>query len=545
MWNLIVENYLSVLVFMPVVFALLMAVAPDKGEEKNLHGWGIGFSVVLFLASALAWAGVLEPVAVTVPWIESLGIHYALGSDGLTYTMVFLTTLLLLLSAVASLTSVHTRLRFYYAMLFVLITAVLGVFLARDFFLFFLFWELELIPMYFLIAIWGGPRRGYAAIKFVLYTLFGSVFLVAAILGIYFLAGGNAAGSPFLFSTLEQSVLPGLAVGTQILLFLGLFITFAVKLPMVPFHTWLPDAHVEAPTPISMLLAGILLKMGAYGMLRFCFGFFPAAAHELAPYIALLAFINIVYTAGVAMVQEDMKKLIAYSSVSHMGFVLLGLATLNAVGFNGAVFVMFSHGLVSAALFMCVGTLYTRTHSRLIADYGGFGSKTPVIFYFFMFMALASLGLPLLISFASETLVFYGAFLPDAGFFNGINLFGTELPWTIRGIAVASAIGVVLGAAYLLWLLKRVFYGPFNEKWAKAGFGDANTSEVFVLATLALLILAYGLFPKLITNRFDASVTQLANTYPLRQYAERYAEAEPKNTVTPLLTSVKTGADPK
>jgi NADH-quinone oxidoreductase subunit M len=283
---------------------------------------------------------------------------------------------------------------------------------------------------------------------------------------------------------------------------------------MVPFHTWLPDAHVEAPTPISMLLAGILLKMGAYGMLRLCFGFFPEAAQVLAPYIGLLAFINIVYTAGVALVQTDMKKLIAYSSVSHMGFVLLGLAALNPAGFNGAVFVMFAHGLVSAALFMCVGTLYLRTHSRNIADYGGFGTQTPIIFYFFLFMGMASLGLPLLVSFASESMVFYGAFISNA--FQEIPLGIITLDWSIQTITILSATGVVIGAAYLLWLLKRLFYGPLQERWNS--LKDASQSEVFVLGTLTILVILFGIFPQFLTRHFEPEVTQMATVYGPKQY---------------------------
>ncbi|MEB3287998.1 MAG: NADH-quinone oxidoreductase subunit M [Vampirovibrionales bacterium] len=512
----ITNHYLSILFLLPLLMACIVPLISEKNDGKYLHWFGIGGSALLFLYSALGWQGVVAPKTEQFSWIPSLGISYAVGSDGLTIAMVLLTTFLLLMACVASLTNIKKRLRLYYSMLFVLTTAVLGVFISRDFFLFFLSWELELIPMYLLIAIWGGPRRDYAAIKFVLYTLFGSIFLVAAILGIYFYAqnAGVLTETLFLFDSLPLMLGQGLPLTAQILLFSGLFITFAVKLPMVPFHTWLPDAHVEAPTPISMLLAGILLKMGAYGMLRFCFGFFPEAASVMAPYVALLAFINIVYTAGVALVQSDMKKLIAYSSVSHMGFVLLGLAALNPLGFNGAVFVMFSHGLVSAALFMCVGTLYTRTHSRQIADYGGFGTQTPIIFYFFLFMGMASLGLPLLVSFASESMVFYGAFVSNA--FQQIPLGLFTLDWSMQTITILSALGVVIGAAYLLWLLKRVFYGPLQDRWKT--LPDASRSEVFVLGTLAVLVLLYGFFPMQLTKHFEAEVSKIAQAYGKQQY---------------------------
>lgn len=506
------SHYLSILIALPLLFALLTPLIPEGRNGKNLHVFGILGSVILFLYTALDWNGLVHPAPVLFKWIPSLGITFSLAEDGLSRTLVFLTSFLLMMATVASYSSIHKRLKLYYSMLFVLTASILGVFLASDLFLFFLFWELELIPMYLLIAIWGGPRRDYAAIKFVLYTLFGSVFLVLGTLALYFHARslpGVDSTLLFTFQTIQNSISHGLPLTTQVLIFSALFITFAVKLPVVPVHTWLPDAHVEAPTPISMLLAGILLKMGSYGMLRFGFQFLPEAAQVLAPYIAILAVINIVYTAGVALVQTDLKKLIAYSSVSHMGFVLLGLSALNAPGFNGAVFVMFAHGLVSAALFMCVGTLYLRTHSRAIADYGGFGSQTPVIFYFFVFMSMASLGLPLLVSFASESLVFYGAFISRA--FQEIHLFGATLPWSIQGVTLVSGLGLVIGAAYLLWMLKRVFFGPIQERWTT--LQDATRSEVFVLSTLAMLVIAFGCFPQLINAHFEPTVTEIARRY--------------------------------
>lgn len=497
---------LPFLVFFPLLVALLMPLVPEGKNGEWIHLKAILAALVLLTAAVYGWnvpGGWLAlPQAVTLPWLPNFGISFALGADGTSMTLATLNALLAVLAIAASFTTITKRLKLYYSMVFLLIGSVMGVFLARDLFLFFLFFELELIPMYLLIAIWGGPKREFAAMKFVLYTLFGSVFLVAAMLGLYQLSHklGVDASSIFMFDNLKTvAQTGGLATGVQVLLFLGFFIAFAVKLPVVPFHTWLPDAHVEAPTPISMLLAGILLKMGAYGMLRFCFEWFPLAAKMLAPYLALLAFINIVYTAGVALVQEDMKKLIAYSSVSHMGFVLLALASLNAIGTHAAVFVMVSHGLVSAALFMGVGMLYRQTHSRQIADYGGVASRAPVTFYFFMLMSMASLGLPLLVSFAGESLVFYGAFLSTA--FSKITLgsMGT-LPVSIQGVAALSALGIVIGAAYTLWLLKRVFFGEPGPK--TAGLKDACKSEVWVMASLSLLVVAFGLFPQTLMDHF-------------------------------------------
>jgi NADH-quinone oxidoreductase subunit M len=506
------EHYLSGLLAIPLLLALATAFLPEHGDRPVYHRFAAWGSGLLFIYSLVPLLGGWPPLVERFAWFPQLGIHYALGMDGISLSLVILTTFLLFMAVIASFSNIQHRLKLYYSMLFVLITAVLGVFISRDLFLFFLFWELELIPMYLLIAIWGGPRRDFAAMKFVLYTLFGSVFLVAGLVGFYFIARsmGIATTDLFLFDSITKTVQLGLPVATQALLFLAFFTTFAIKLPMVPFHTWLPDAHVEAPTPISMLLAGILLKMGAYGMLRLCFEMFPAAAATMVPYIALLALINIVYTAGVALVQADLKKLIAYSSVSHMGFVLLGLAALNAPGLSGAVFVMLSHGVVSAALFMCVGTLYLRTHTRQIADYGGFGAQVPVLFYFFLFMAMASLGLPLLISFAGESLVLYGAFLSNA--VQTLALGNWIVPMTMQQITVVSAIGIVIGAAYLLWMLQRVFFGTFNSaRWAK--LPDATPSEVVVLASLTLLVLAYGIYPRGLTQIYEADVIRLLMPY--------------------------------
>ncbi len=538
--NFLTEHYFSILIFLPILLIAPILILPEGKEGRTTHTLGIAGAALVFLFSSLSWLGWVKPVAESVPWISSLGITYALGTDGLTMTLVYLTTFLLLMAAIASFSSIHKRLKLYYAMLFVLTTSVMGVFLARDMFLYFLFWELELIPMYLLIAIWGGPRRDYASIKFVLYTLFGSVFLVAGTLALYFharsLPGADMA-TLFQYQTIQHAIGQHLPLASQILIFIALFITFAVKLPVVPVHTWLPDAHVEAPTPISMMLAGILLKMGAYGMLRFCFEFLPDAARVLAPYIAVLAVINIVYTAGVALVQSDLKKLIAYSSVSHMGFVLLGLSALNAIGFNGAVFVMFAHGLVSAALFMCVGTLYNRTHTRAIADYGGFATQTPIIFYFFLFMSMASLGLPLLVSFASETLVFYGAFVSKA--FQTIPFFGSQINLSIQGLTFVAGLGVIIGAAYLLWMLKRVFFGPIQQRWTQ--LPDATCSEVFVLATLTLLVIAFGVYPKLITIEFEPDVSAIA----AKHYADLDAQhvAAQKPALKTLLTARSAGAN--
>lgn len=543
-------GYYTLLIALPLVLAgIIPFIKPSSDGGRNLHLFGIGGAALLFLASMIAWNAPTLPAAESWAWLPSVGIRFALGADGLSMTMVTLTTLLLALASVASLSSIRQRLKLYYALLFILTSALLGVFLARDLFCFFLFYELELIPMALLIAIWGGPRRGYAATKFALYTLFGSIFLVAAILGLY--VHGRALGlnpeSLLMFDSVKASI-PFLASGGQLLIFAAFFLAFAVKLPVVPLHTWLPDAHVEAPTPVSMLLAGILLKMGAYGMLRCGWEFLPQAAHALSPWIALLAVINIVYAAAVAMAQTDLKKLVAYSSVSHMGFVLLGLAAMNPAGFNGAVFVMFAHGLVSAALFMCVGTVYERTHTRQIAELGGLGRSVPTLFYYFMVMAMASLGLPLLISFASETLVFYGGFLSRA-FMADVRLWpGVVIPWSMQVATALAAIGVILGAAYMLWMLQRVFFGPVKERWA--GLSDASLSETFVLGALSAFVLLYGVFPQWLTRHFEPDVTAMAQRFafiPTRREALNLSAAPaptPMHVLPPALAPAQESRTP-
>jgi NADH-quinone oxidoreductase subunit M len=531
------EFLLPILVGLPFlasgIFALMPTNPNPDADAKQLHWLAAIVSVVLMgVASVLAFGqGVGTNLTWVQPWLPKFGLSLAFGQDGLTATLVLLTTLLSLLAGIASITTIGKRLKLYYSLFFLLIGSVLGVFMARDLFLFFLFFELELIPMYLLITIWGGPRRDYAAMKFVLYTLAGSIFLVASILLLAFVS--KAMGAPdqnlFLFSQLKElASSPQFPFQLQMLIFLGFFVAFSVKLPVVPLHTWLPDAHVEAPTPISMLLAGILLKMGAYGLLRFAFEWFPLAGKLLSPYIGLLALINIVYTAAIALVQTDMKKLIAYSSVSHMGFILLALAAYNATGITAAIFVMVAHGLVSAALFMGVGTLYGRTHSREIAVYSGVAQKTPVLFYFFLLMSMSSLGLPLLVSFAGESLTFYSGFISHS--FNFIPLFGYgAIPLSIGGVTALSAIGVVLGAAYMLWLVKRVFFGPVSE--ACQQLKDATRSEVLVLGVLSVFVIGLGFFPSLLTDQFADSTKAIASQFTQAEAQLQRLSAPPQSAV--------------
>ena len=385
-------------------------------------------------------------------------------------------------------------------MIFVLTTSILGVFTSKDLFLFFLFWELELLPMYFLISVWGSGRKEYSATKFILYTFFGSIFMLASILAVFFFHQSQTGISTFDLGILTSAKTYTYPLLFQMLAFFGFFIAFAVKLPVVPFHTWLPDAHVDAPTPISMLLAGILLKMGAYGLIRMNLQILPDATRILAPMLVILGLINIIYAAIIALVQQDLKKLVAYSSVSHMGIVLLGLGALNAAGISGAVFQMIAHGIISAGLFMIVGVVYLRTHTRNMNELGGLGQVAPRIFYFSMLIGLASLGLPLLIGFVAETLTFYGAFTSMAL---------SNFPVSIQTFTVVAVFGIILTAAYILWMLQKVFFGTMFDKWKHVN--DATPHEVFVLVSLILAIVAFGVFPTGLTDIFVPTVSAIAN----------------------------------
>ncbi|HLY32794.1 MAG TPA: NADH-quinone oxidoreductase subunit M, partial [Ktedonobacterales bacterium] len=429
-------------------------------------------------------------------------IDYALGADGLSIPMLILNALLTFLAVIGS-WHIERRIKLYMAMMLILETGVAGVFAAFDLFLFFLFWEIELIPMFLLIAIWGGQRREYAAWKFLIYTLVGSAFTLAGIFLIYFETGGrdasfqhfaqtgiNLTGTlPFFWTTIP------LALVTFLLLFSG----FAVKIPMWPVHTWLPDAHTEAPTAVSVLLAGVLLKMGAYGLIRICLGFVPGGATQFAPALGIFAAINVLWGAFASMAQRDMKKMIAYSSVSHMGYVLLGVAAASAAGavnmgfrqaaLTGATLQMFTHGTITGMLFFCVGVLYDKAHTRDIDVFGGIGKRMPTLMLLFSVACFASLGLPGLSGFIAEYMTFTGSFA------------------TLPIVTILSVFGVVLTAGYLLWMLRRSFYGPLNLRWS--GLTDTTVREAFPLVALALVILFIGVYPALIVNVISPTVSQM------------------------------------
>lgn len=509
---------LILLVLLPLIGAIIIFGPWFPQNEVKIRRFAKGWAGLVFIYSLLfivffnpSQSGYQFENVLKLPngkdWIAPLGINFSLAVDGISITLLVLTTFLVLIALIASKYSITKRHKLYYSMIFILQTAILGVFTAKDLFLFFLFWEIELIPMYFLISIWGTGRKEYSAMKFILYTFTGSIFMLASILAIVYYHYSQTGVLTFdlgVYTSLKDYSYPMLF---SILAFFGFFAAFAVKLPIVPLHTWLPDAHVDAPTPVSMLLAGILLKMGGYGLIRMNLQILPQAVKVLAPLLIILGVINIIYTACIALVQTDLKKLVAYSSVSHMGIVLVGLGALNAAGISGAVFQMIAHGIISAGLFMIVGVIYLRTHTREIPQLGGLGQNAPRIMYFSLMIVLASLGLPLLIGFAAETLAFYGAFTSYA--FDGFSLFGWYLPVSIRILTAVGIFGIILTAAYLLWMFQKVFYGNLLSKWKN--FHDATPHEVIILLSLILVIVVFGIYPKGLTNIFVPTVNYIVN----------------------------------
>ena len=416
-----------------------------------------------------------------LPWIPQLNVFYSLGVDGISLPMVLLTTLLGFLACLAS-ASITERQKEYYVLYLLLETGMLGTFLALDLFLFYVFWEVVLVPMYFIIGIWGGGRREYSAFKFFVYTLAGSLAMLLAILALFLRA--------HTFDMIQLATMGHTFDAVfQRWLFAAFFLGFAIKVPVFPFHTWLPDAHVDAPTPGSVLLAGVLLKMGGYGFFRIAYPIFPDGAQWFGWTMALLGMINIVYGAFVALAQTDFKRLVAYSSVSHMGFVLLGLAALTPEGWNGAMFQMFSHGVITGAMFLLVGVLYDRAHTRNLEEFGGLGARVPVYAAFLIFFSLASLGLPGLSGFVAEFLALLGAYGP----------------WQWQ--TTVSVLGVVVAAAYMLKVVRQVLLGPLNAKWTS--LTDMNRRELASLTPLLLVVLALGVYPLLLLRVQSTALEQV------------------------------------
>ena len=476
---------LSAIIFLPSLGAVLAFLITSEDLVKRM---ALLTSALTFLLSLLPFF-MFDPSTAVMQffehydWIPVLGISYEVGIDGISLLLIVLTTFLMPLTLLASWDSIQARSREFVICMLFLETGMIGVFAAVDLFLFYIFWEATLIPMYFLIGVWGGPRRIYAAVKFILYTMAGSLLMLVAILALYFLyrqATGEATFNLFRLLELE------LPLSTQRWLFFAFFLAFAIKVPLFPFHTWLPDAHVEAPTPGSVLLAAILLKMGTYGFVRFCLPLFPEASIDATGIIALLAVVGIIYGALMALVQVDIKKLVAYSSVSHLGFVVLGIFAINSQGLDGAVLQMVNHGLSTGALFLLVGMLYDRRHTRLIADFGGITKVMPIFAAFFLVVSLSSIGLPGLNGFVGEFLALLGAF--------------QALPT----LAVIAALGVILAAVYMLWMYQRVMFGELTHE-DNRHLRDMNLREVVVLVPIVVVIVWIGLYPQPFLTRMEAS----------------------------------------
>jgi NADH-quinone oxidoreductase subunit M len=479
----------------PLIGALILIWTP-KDRRKIFEIGALSVTILDFLLSVPLWIKYDRQSAsiqwtTTIDWIPSLGIQFNIGLDGISLILVLLTTILGFIVVLCSFTAIQERYKEYYIWLLVMQFSMLGVFIAQDVFLFYLFWELMLVPMYFLIAIWGGPRRLYAAIKLFLYTLSGSVLILVAILAVYFLQYQTTGHYDMSIASFQamSTIISQQSSLFQSLLALALFLGFAIKVPMFPFHTWLPDAHVEAPTAGSVILAGILLKMGTYGFLRFLLPIVPKATIKLMPWFMGLALIGVIYGAMVAMIQKDMKKLVAYSSVSHLGLCAIGVFTLNPNGIMGSIFQMINHGISTSALFLLVGIIYERRHTRLIVEYGGLSKAMPIYATIFMLMTMSSIGLPGLNGFIGEFAILQGAF--------------QAAPW----LAIVATTGIVLGAAYMLWLFQRIMFGPLNEINSK--MSDLNAREMAYLLPLVAAAFWIGLYPKPIMDVLRQPIQKL------------------------------------
>src|SRR5262252_8791679 len=496
--DVITSNILSIVTFAPAVGALLLLFY-NRDHVRSIRACALIITILAFIFSLhlIAAFDSRNPdfqFAVKVPWIPSLGIDYSMGIDGISVFLILLTTLLTPLAVLAS-WSIHDRLKEYFIFMLLLETGMIGVFCSLDLFLFYVFWEIMLVPMYFLIGVWGGERRIYAAIKFVLYTMIGSVLMLVAIIALYFMHGDATGMFTFSYPQIQSSIGSGrmvLSPTIELWLFIAFFLAFAVKVPLFPFHTWLPDAHVEAPTAGSVLLAAVLLKMGTYGLVRFNLPLFPHISHLFAPLISMLAIVGIIYGALVAMVQPDMKKLVAYSSVSHLGFVVLGIFSFTTQGMEGAIYQMLNHGVSTGALFLLVGVIYDRRHTRLIEEFGGLANSMPLYAAFFLIVTLSSIGLPGLNGFVGEFLVLLGTF--------GVN--------HIR--AAVAALGVILSAVYMLWMYQRVIWGEIRDP-RNGSLSDLAGRERVMLIPLLILMLWMGVYSNHFLRPMDASVAKLVN----------------------------------
>ncbi|MCD4750046.1 MAG: NADH-quinone oxidoreductase subunit M [Thermoanaerobaculales bacterium] len=504
---------LNLICFVPLVGALFIVFFLDKENSRAIKMTATVVAGLDFVLSLPLWFlyktdGAEFQFVTKLDWIPSVGVQYFFGVDGFSVLLILLTTLLGLIAVYSSFTAIAHREKEYYVFLLLLQVGMLGVFCSLDFILFYVFWEVMLVPMYFLIGVWGGPRKLYAAIKFFLFTLVGSVLMLIGILALYFYNsdGMAAIGLPGLGNAPTFSIpslyeiAPQVPPELQFWIFLAFFVGFAIKVPMFPFHTWLPDAHVEAPTAGSVILAGVLLKMGTYGFIRLSLPLLPDATIKAVGWIGWLSIVAIIYGALVAMAQKDMKKLVAYSSVSHMGFITLGMFALNEAGLRGSILQMLNHGISTGALFLLVGLIYERRHNRMISEYGGIAKVMPIYAMFFLVITLSSIGLPTLNGFIGEFLILIGAF-------------AHKWWW-----ALFATSGIVLGAGYMLWMYQRVFFGELSNEKNK-GLKDLNLREQWTIIPLIILAFWIGLYPKPFLDRMAPTVDRVM---------ERVATARPE-----------------
>lgn len=499
------QGLLNWILWMPVIGILGILVIP-KEKEEGIRYWALINTLITLVLSGILYlkfdttiGGIQPYFEIKVPWIEQFHINYHLAVDGISLPMILLTSLLFTLCILSSWT-ITKSVKGYFSLLLMLQSTVYGVFLAMDFFLFYVYWEVMLLPMFFLIGIWGGENKEYAAVKFFLYTFFGSILMLVGIIALYYASGQGVDSFSILHLSggkwIDKTVsLFGTTIPFNKLFFIFMFIGFAIKVPVFPFHTWLPHAHVQAPTAISVILAGVLLKMGTYGFLRIAFPIFPEASVHFSTCIAWLGLINVIYGAFCAMAQTDVKKLIAYSSVSHMGFVMMGLAAMTIQGMNGAVLQMFNHGTSTAMMFLLVGILYERSHHRWIVrpdgtkGFGGLYTQLPRYSIVFIIAMFASMGLPGLSGFISEALIFLGIY----------QKFTT--------ITVIAVVGLLIGAAYLLWMFKRMFFGDVIEE--NKSYTDMNSREILYMVPLCVAVILFGIYPSPVLNIMKASVGKL------------------------------------
>ena len=512
------------LIVLPILGALLLfLVRDDEANERLIRNIALGVSLVVFAVTLLLWLR-FDPTSADFQfverhaWIPAFGVSYAVGVDGITLFLIVLTGFLTPIALLCSWESVHQRTRAFCMFILLLEAAMTGVFVSLDLFLFYIFWDAMLIPMYFLIGIWGYDNRIYASIKFLIYTMAGSVLMLLAILGLAVLHSQQTGSYSFDLLKLYELSIPS---NVQFWFFLAFALAFAIKVPLFPFHTWLPDAHVQAPTAGSVILAGVLLKMGTYGLVRLAFPLFPEAATYFAPYLALLAVIGIIYGALVAMIQPDMKKLVAYSSVSHLGFVVLGIAAMNTQGVQGAVYQMLNHGISTGGLFLIVGMLSDRRHTRLISEFGGLKKVTPRLVAAFLIITLSSIGLPGLNGFVGEFLILLGAFA-----------------WNPT-LAAFAATGVILSATYMLWMFQRVNYGEVSEK--NKSLPDLNPREWAILVPVIAMSVLMGVLPNIFLKPMAPSIEKLLAQ--VRRGAQIRVQAEPMAPSSTLVHAAPVSAE--